>query len=377
MLAEPRGQDYCPVEWNPAIFSAIQTAVANLRVVVLTAGNGGLNLDDSSRFGSYFDRNQYDSGSIYVGAGDSVTHAPLSFSNYGSRLDVQGWGNNEASLAFGDLFFPNNDERQAYTTQFGGTSGAGALVAGAASLVQSVRRARSLPDLTPLQMRSALAYGATSQGYGVKVGPLPNLRYVISAIPVPAPVVTATGSGIGSAVLTWPGVSGISGYEVFRQDSRTASWGLVATTSSTTATNTGLSAGRTYLFRADAYDGAGNHSPYGNAEIATMLDFADASLASGTPIRAQHLVDLRKAANAICVFAGTAVCPSQPFTGATLDAAQIVGTAVRASDVAAIQSLVTSLRASIGASTAIFHETPTSGGAVRAVHVQDIRTAEQ
>ena len=188
-----------------------------------------------------------DSGSIYVGAGRWNDHVPLAFSNHGTRLDLQGWGENIATLGYGDLFFPNNDVRQAYAAGFGGTSGATPIVTGAAALLQAIRRARNLPDLTSQQMRSALQVGATPQGPGVIIGPLPDLRDAIIAIPLPIPTITATGAANGSATITWAALPGVSGYEVFRKDSHGAAWNLVQTTSATPFTNSGLTAGTTYL----------------------------------------------------------------------------------------------------------------------------------
>jgi len=96
--------DQCPADWDNGAFSVIQTAVANGRIVIETAGNSTLNLDDSNRFGTRFNRNVEDSGAIYVGAGSSSTHAPLSFTNYGSRVDVQGWGRMSPLLAMATCF---------------------------------------------------------------------------------------------------------------------------------------------------------------------------------------------------------------------------------------------------------------------------------
>ena len=102
-----------PIEWHQSVFDAIAAATALGIVVVEPAGNGNVNLDDPS-CGGVFDRNVRDSGAIIVGAGDSATHARLAFSSFGSRVDVQGWGNNVATTGYGDLF-NIGDARQLYT----------------------------------------------------------------------------------------------------------------------------------------------------------------------------------------------------------------------------------------------------------------------
>jgi hypothetical protein len=370
----PSDQALCPPEWDLNTFSVAQNAVANGRIVIETAGNGAQNLDDSARFGTRFNRNTQDTGAIYVGAGYYDTHAPRSDTNYGTRLDVQGWGNNIATLGYGDLFFPNGDSRQTYTTVFAGTSGAAPMVTGAAAILQAIRRARMLPDLTSQQMRPALVIGATPQGAGVMIGPLPNLRSAIAAIPIPPPVISATGSATGSATITWSAVPAISGYKVFRRDSQTSGWNLLNTTSMTLYTDNGLPANRTFLYRVRAFDAAGDESADSNDELATTISYTDNPLTTSTVIRARHIVEVRSAVNAICAYAGTAICPIPPFSGAALDETQMKTQVIRASDFDAVQNQIISLRAAIGASAATFRETPAVGMSVRIIHMEDLRT---
>ena len=88
-----------PLEWQPAVRTAIQSATARGRIVVEAAGNGDQDLDDPI-YGNWF---ATDSGAILVGAGNApgcrygtdptVARGRLSFSNYGSSVDAQGWGN--------------------------------------------------------------------------------------------------------------------------------------------------------------------------------------------------------------------------------------------------------------------------------------------
>lgn len=371
----PSDQSFCPPEWDPAVFSIVQTAVANGRIVVETAGNGTQNLDDSARFGTRFNRNVQDTGSIYVGAGrSSVPHSPLGFSNFGSRLDAQGWGENIYTLGYGDLFFPSSDDRQSYTAFFGGTSGAAPMVTGAAAIIQGVRRGRALPDLTSQQMRAAVVVGATPQGGGVAIGPLPNLHTAVAAIPLASPTITAIGSANGSVTVSWNAVPGVNGYDVFRKDSQSSTWIQVDATSATQSTNAGLTAGRTYLYLVRAHDAAGDSSPDSNYELATTIDYTDPQLSTATLVRAKHIVDVRTAANAICTFAGTTICPSLPFTGAALDETQVKTQLIRATDFTAVQNQIVSLRSGIGASAATFRETPALQMPVRFIHMEDLRT---
>src|SRR5207237_3458014 len=94
-----------------------------------------------------FARGAADSGSILVGAGSppdqthgrgqQVDRSRLDFSNYGSCVDVQGWGAEVTTLGYGDLQ-RGADEDLWYTDIFGGTSAAAAMVAGVIAALQGV-----------------------------------------------------------------------------------------------------------------------------------------------------------------------------------------------------------------------------------------------
>ena len=134
-----------PVEFWPADFDAIVSAVANGATVVEAAGNGGRSLDHPV-FGATFD---VDSGAIMVSGSldDGVTpscpgngQAP----NFGSRIDVHSWSDNVATTGKpgygGNILFDGDGVCFDYTHSYGGTSAASAIVAGAATLLNAVYR---------------------------------------------------------------------------------------------------------------------------------------------------------------------------------------------------------------------------------------------
>jgi len=182
--------NYAPVEVTAAVFDAITLAVAKGIVVVEPTGNGGQDLD-SPKWAGWFDRTERDSGAIMVGGGASPFSGmvPRSWypygSSYGSRVDVQGWFDSitttytdEYGSAGANLFFPGGDSRQAYTSNFGGTSGASPQVTACAAVANSVAWALWGHPWDPIDLRDALVQTGTPQPAAdtARIGPQPDLR---------------------------------------------------------------------------------------------------------------------------------------------------------------------------------------------------------
>jgi serine protease len=181
---------YVPVEWLQAEFDAISTATAGRVNVVEAAGNGESNLDNTAVYGNVFQRWYRDSGAIMVGAGHSAGHSPICWSNYGSRLDLQGFGESVTTLGYGDLFDAGGENRF-YTAAFGGTSGASPIVTGAAANLQGRALATIGAALTPGVVRQILRDTGTAQGWALprQIGPLPNLRAALDYLAANQPPV--------------------------------------------------------------------------------------------------------------------------------------------------------------------------------------------
>jgi uncharacterized repeat protein (TIGR03803 family) len=181
-----------PVEWFRPIYDAIVLAVGQGIIVIEGAGNGGQNLDDpiyrTGNGGHWPFLPKNNSGAIMVGAGasfngSSTEGSRLGFSNYGSRVDVQGWGENMVTTGYGDLYDAEGTNLY-YTAYFAGTSGASAMVAGEAALLQSVYKNATGKVLTPSQIRRLLRNTGSPQTGGAytvfeNIGPLPNLPLAV------------------------------------------------------------------------------------------------------------------------------------------------------------------------------------------------------
>jgi subtilisin family serine protease len=224
------GRGLLPIEFEPDVFNAIKSATEKGIIVIEPAGNGFQNLDDPVYNGT-FDRSKRDSGAIMVGAGMSPPgiYGPgpdrqrVEESNYGSRVDVQGWGRFVTTCGYGDLR-REQGENNWYTTVFGGTSSAAAMVAGAAAVLQSIVKERDLPPLTPAQLRQLLvATGSPQTGdRSQNIGTRPDLRAAIAALDSegsdPTPTITGLSYKKSKGKLTVVGENFIANDSVIEID---------------------------------------------------------------------------------------------------------------------------------------------------------------
>ncbi|GGS37227.1 S8 family serine peptidase [Actinokineospora fastidiosa] len=172
--------NWAPMEVWPSVYDAIVTAVQSGRHVVEAAGNGNQNLN-SSCFGARFPYDRPDSGAIMVGAGaapgcTSPVRTRLGFSNYGTRVDLQGWGECVTTTGYGGLH--GTTPNDLYTAYFSGTSSASPIVASALASLLSVAEANG-ETLSPARAREILIATGTAQSGLDHIGPLPNLRTAI------------------------------------------------------------------------------------------------------------------------------------------------------------------------------------------------------
>ena len=180
-----------PFEIGQGVFDVVETATANGLICLESAGNGRSNLDNWEPFNP----DNRHSGAIFVGAGcpPSGNFGPdrsrCDFSNYGRRVELQGWGREVTTTGGGNLFHPGGDNAQAYTTEFSGTSSATPIVAGAVACIQGIYKYRTNGRvLTGEQIRDILIETGTPQnveGRQGPIGPRPNLHEAIENIPFP------------------------------------------------------------------------------------------------------------------------------------------------------------------------------------------------
>ena len=190
MPASPGSQlGMIAVQYWPEVHAAITFAtVVKGIIVVQAAGNGAEDLDDPiysapplgfPPLWAPFARGVMDNAAIIVGAGAPPpgTHGAgltdpdrsrLGFSNFGSCVDAQGWGQ-EVTTTGGNNSSPGDlqgglDENLWYTDKFAGTSSASPIVVGALACIQGALKAGGKPLLTPIAARNLLRnFGSLQQ----------------------------------------------------------------------------------------------------------------------------------------------------------------------------------------------------------------------
>jgi len=223
---------YIAIEWWPDDFDAIRYAVSKGIIVVEAAGNGGQNLDDNiyntpqagfpTSWRNPFNPNNPTSGAILVGAGNPPSgihgrnaqpnvgepyadRARCYFSNYGERVDTQGWGWEVTSTGYGDLQGGTSKDVW-YTDQFSGTSSASPIIVGTLACLQGILRANGKAPLnssqaikllrstgSPQQRGSGFTFSRNMSGTGYtqnypersenqRIGNRPNLRELIEKV---------------------------------------------------------------------------------------------------------------------------------------------------------------------------------------------------
>lgn len=191
-----------PQEFDPAIREALKEAASLGIVVVAAAGNGGTDLGTISaeievngqpRFARIWDRDRLlefdDSGAILVGAGRPNDQTRVASSNFGNRIDCQGWGQGIVTTGSGSYAsnLPDSTGKPpvpdaTYTKAFGQTSGATAMVAGVVACLQGARTGAGKARFDPAQMRGLVSDPKNGAPQEVQdaaqspIGPLPNLN---------------------------------------------------------------------------------------------------------------------------------------------------------------------------------------------------------
>lgn len=207
-LSNDQSGDYVPAEYFRAYFDTISTITNAGIIVVEAAGNGNNDLDAMGVTA--------DSGAIMVGAGEAPdcgsgpARSRAWFSNYGSRVDVQGWGECVATTGYANLY--NGGYNAWYTAGFSGTSSASPIVTGAAAILSSVIEARTGRAATPSEIRNLLKSTGTAQDFSTgarsgRIGPMPDVARALAQL-------GTTGGDTTPPTVSIPAATPANGYKV-------------------------------------------------------------------------------------------------------------------------------------------------------------------
>lgn len=181
-------------------------------------------------------------------------------------------------------------------------------------------------------------------------------------------VATAFPSDISQVSVSWDAVTKAASYRVHRS-SDNRRFDLVGTASGTTFTDTGLPAGRTYLYRVEAVNQLGAVSPPSNVDLATTIAFTDDPLVA--IVKAIHFTELRTAVDAVRAAAGVGK--------ATYTNAITAGAVIKAADLTELRSNLDQARSLIGVPPLLYFDpaiTP-GGTTIKRVHITEIRAGTQ
>ena len=214
---------YIAMEYWQDNFDVIRLATARGIIVVEAAGNGEQDFDDPVYQG-LFQRNVRDSGAIICGATDGGSLQIAWFSNFGSRVDLNGWGYSVTTCGYGDL--QGGPEQEWYTSGFSGTSSASPIVTGSVASLQGMVREELGFDLDARAARDILRMTGTPTSDGSLIGTRPDLvaafDLVETSVGELAGVVTDADTG-----LPIPGVLiTVGGYGGFTVSGADGSWRL-------------------------------------------------------------------------------------------------------------------------------------------------------
>lgn len=182
-----------------------------------------------------------------------------------------------------------------------------------------------------------------------------------------APVhLAATATSTSSVSVTWAAAAFAAHYEVLRS-SNGSSFAVIASPTSPSYTDSGLTPSTTYLYMVRSVASGGAVSSNSSIDPATTIVFTDDPLVAGTSGKALHDDELRTAVNAMRAAAGLGAAT---FTDPTLSST----TPIRAVHINELRAALDTARSTIGLTALSYTDTITAGVTpFKAVHVQEIR----
>jgi RHS repeat-associated protein len=229
---------------------------------------------------------------------------------------------------------------------------------------------------------AASAHPSTAQKeYGYRNGEL--LVTAEAATPSAPPPTSLTALPFNAAgniniTLNW-NMTGAANYRVERSTTKGGPYALVGVSQMTPLQDTGVTQGVAYLYRVCAANSAGTcTSPFGNLALGMVYAFADDPIitladnlanAPLTPIKAQHVGQLHTAVNAVRALAGLSAAAWAPDVTS--------GAAIRAAHVQELRERLNEALAELSLAPPTYTDETLSAGVtwIKRAHVQELRLA--
>jgi len=181
----------------------------------------------------------------------------------------------------------------------------------------------------------------------------------------------ATATGGGAVSVSWNTVSGADGYRVERKLGF-GGWQLVGNFSGTTASIVDFpnAPNLVVVYRVFALAGATN-GPRSNYDAAYIGTFSNDPVISPTPIRAEHITELRRATNTLMDIAEQPI----PFSASALDPNLLRATPVDDGHFLQILQFINQARTNLFLGPLSFNPAPAAPGPVRSSQLELLRNA--
>lgn len=189
---------------------------------------------------------------------------------------------------------------------------------------------------------------------------------------LPKPVLTATASSTTTVNLTWTTSTGALSYDVFRRNGAGAFQQIHSMPNGTSYSDTGLTPNTTYVYKVIAR-GPSPGGAESKPDVATTVAFTDPTLTRhGTPMRVEHITELRVAVNAVRVAAGLAETSFGPAPVRDM-------TEFSLTFVAALRQALDPARQALGLAPIVYTDSPLVPDAtlLRIEHIQELRGGVQ
>ena len=173
------GYYYTPVIASKYWWDRIHSLTQRGCIVLLAAGNGGLDLSISNKYIPDYG----DSGGFLVGACHHNTGLRCYFSNYNHPSSIiNSWGDwSVTTLGYGDLQKHSDHNNRDYTRSYSGTSSATPLCCGALALIQCYAKQHFF-ILNSDDMKALIQQSNYNEGLSEGIGYRPNVEFLIQLL---------------------------------------------------------------------------------------------------------------------------------------------------------------------------------------------------